>query len=121
MVPWDESARSIVNGSKCKVILTDQDRPLFTWLVRGSLNKFGLLCARVFTSMQMTIGLVMMIFYTNRTALEYGAYLIAMSSIGNLLTNITIQVIFRNSDSQVKVNVQIWESGRSSGNKTVVC
>ena len=70
------------------------------------LDKFGLLCARVFTSIQMTVGLIMMIFYTNRTALEYGAYLIAMSSIGNLLTDITIQVICIVSDLKMKINVQ---------------
>ena len=64
----------------------------FSTLCGIVMDKFGLLCARVFTSTQMTLGLIMMIFYSNRTALEYGAYLIAMSSIGNLLTNITVQV-----------------------------
>ena len=72
----------------------------FSTLCGVIMDKFGLLCARVFTSTQMTLGLIMMIFYSNRTALEYGAYLIAMSSIGNLLTNITVQVsIYRKSDT----------------------
>ena len=37
-------------------------------------------------------GLIMMIFYSNRLSLEFGTYLIAISAIGTLITNLPLQV-----------------------------
>jgi len=65
------------------------------------LDKFGLLSGRIFTAIPMTIGLIMMIFYSNRLSLEFGTYLIAISAIGTLITNLPLQPIWPKRTSTI--------------------
>ena len=57
------------------------------------MDGFGLTTARFATAIPLTTGLIMMVFYENRLSLELGTYLIAISAIGTLITNLSLQVI----------------------------
>ena len=60
---------------------------LFQWL---SVRLFEIFEISIMTTRHS--GLIMMIFYSNRLSLEFGTYLIAISAIGTLITNLPLQV-----------------------------
>ena len=65
------------------------------------MDKFGLFTCRLITSTPLTLGLILMIYYEHRKSFVLGVELLALSAIGTLLTNLTLQPIWPERTSTI--------------------